>query len=137
MRRLLLAISAVSLLACADSSGPRNDSAEGKWNLITIDGSPLPFTTPNSRYPGAQYQIMSEQFVAHPGGAWSNDFTFRVTSNGVATTTTRSMAGTWVQSGSIVTVTTSDGPLAVSIVGDRITLANGGVVFVYARAGSG
>ena len=135
MRRLLLAIGAVSLLACgSDSSGPGTASAEGTWNLITIDGSPVPFTAPpDPDFPGVQYQIMSDIFVAHSGGAFTSDFTYRVTVNGVATTTTESNTGTWAQSGAIVTIATSMVPVSVSISGDRINRSNGGVVFIYAR----
>ncbi|MEX2110112.1 MAG: hypothetical protein WD802_05895 [Gemmatimonadaceae bacterium] len=135
MRRLILALGAVSLLACGgDSSGPGTPTAEGTWNLLTVNGSPLPFTAPaDPRRPGFQYQIISDQFVAHSGGAWQDNFTYRVTDNGVVTTTTETITGTWAQSGVIVTITTPDGLVDVSISGDQITLTNGVVVLIYAR----
>jgi hypothetical protein len=134
MRRLVLGLGAVALLACGDSSGPENDSAEGTWNLISVDGAPLPFTAPaDPQRPGYQYQIISDQFVADANGAWRDDFTYRVTDNGVESTATESITGTWVQSGSLVTITTQLGPIDLSISGDRITLFAGGVIYLYAR----
>jgi hypothetical protein len=134
MRRLVLGLGAVALLACGDSSGPGNDSAEGTWNMISVDGAPLPFTAPaDPLRPGYQYQIISDQLVLHSNGAWTDDFTYRVTDNGVETTATESITGTWVQSGSLVTITTPGGPVDLSISGDWITLFAGGVIYVYAR----
>jgi hypothetical protein len=135
MRRLILAIGAVSLLACGDSdpSGPGSASAEGTWDLITINGSPLPFTV--IELAGSyRFEVISDRFVAHSSGTWTETFTYRETEEGVVTTTTETDVGTWSQSGSNVTVTASDGRVTtVTISGDRITLSEGGFVSVYAR----
>jgi hypothetical protein len=133
MRRLLLAIGAVSLFACGDSSGPGNASAEGTWDLIRINGSPLPFTV--IEIAGSyRYEVISDRFVVHSNGTWNETFTYRETENGTVSTTTESDAGTWAQSGSTVSVTYSDGTVTTgTISGDRITISAEGFVFIYAR----
>jgi hypothetical protein len=133
MRRLLLAVSAISLLACGDSSGPRVSSAVGTWNLVTINGSPLPYTI-RVVQPSYKLEILSDVFVAIQNGTFTETTTFRETENGNVIETTQPNDGIWSRNGNTVTVTGSNGlPSTATISGDRITLSKSGFVSVYQR----
>ena len=134
MRRLLLALSAVSLLACGDSSGPGFSSAVGTWNLVSVNG--------NSNFPVTvlqlvttyKFEIVSATFVAASNGTYTGSATTRETDNGTVTTTTEPASGTWSQTGNSVTVTDSDGTAsAATISGNNLTLNEDGLVTVYHR----
>lgn len=132
MQRVVLALAAMSLLACGEAIGTGASRAVGAWNLITVDGDPPPFTIEESA--GYRLEVISDRFVAHSNGSWTDDLTLRETINGIATTTTESDVGAWAQSGSTVTITASDGTVStVQISGDTITFVSDGSVFLYAR----
>jgi lipocalin-like protein len=134
MRRLVLALSAASLLACGDSTGP--SSAVGTWNLVSVNGSGLPFTIFQV---GTTYklELMSEQFVAHENGSYTATATTRENDNGRITTTTENAFGTWSQSGNAVTlIDGSDGTASTgTISGNTITAddAENGFTAVFRR----
>ena len=134
MRRFVLALSAVSILACGDSSGPQFASAAGTWNLVTVNGSALPFTLEFSQ--AYRLEIMSDVFVASENGTYTESTTIRETDAGTATTTTEQSNGTWTQTNGTVTVTESGGTgtSTATISGNTITLIQGqGFVSVYNR----
>ena len=134
MRRLVLAISAVSMLACGDSSGPEFSSAVGTWNLVTVNGSALPFTLEFSQ--AYRLEIVSDVFVASENGTYTESTTIRETDGATATTTTEQSNGTWTQTNGTVTVTESGGTetSTATISGNTITLTVGqGFVSVYNR----
>lgn len=132
MRKLVLAIAAVSLLGCGgDSSGP-GASAVGTWNLVTINGSPLPATIIQA--PTYRLEILSDRFVLSSNGTMSDTFTYRETENGTATTTTETDNGTWSQNNTALTITYSDGTSQTAAVSnDTFTISEQGFVFLYER----
>jgi hypothetical protein len=133
MRRLLLALSAISLLACGDSSGPGASSAVGTWSLVSVNGSSLPYTVILIA-PSYKLEIMSATFIAASNGTYTGTVTSRETDNGQVTTTTDPDNGTWSQSGNSLTVTSSDGTVSnATISGDNIPLNEQGLVGVYHR----
>jgi hypothetical protein len=134
MRRLVLALSAFSILACGDSSGPDFSSAVGTWNLVTVNGSALPFTVELSQI--YRLELLSDVFVASENGTYTESSTLRETESGTATTTTEQSNGTWTQTGNTVTVTESGGTesATATISGNTITLnTQAGVLSVYHR----
>lgn len=132
MRRLILALGAVSLLACGDSSGP-SGSVEGTWDLATIDDEPLPYTIFQFGT-SIRSEIMSHRVVAHSNGTYTSTVTIRDTENGTVTTTTETTTGTWTQTNAAVTITNSAGvSVTGAISGDALTYTDGGVVWVYHR----
>ena len=133
MRRLVLALSAVSILACGDSSGPEFSSAVGTWNLVTVNGSALPFTVDLSQ--NFRLEILGDVFVASENGTYTESTTLRETESGTATTTTEQSNGTWTQTNNTVTVTESGGTETgtATISGNTITLSQPGFVSVYHR----
>jgi hypothetical protein len=135
MRRLVLAIGAISLLACGgDSTGLGASSAVGTWNLVTINGSPLPFIVAQTANPVYKLEILSDQFVASSSGAFSDAITYRETNGTTVTTTTDNAVGTWSQSGNTVTVTDDLGTVTmVTISGNTATVSGSGSTAVYLR----
>jgi hypothetical protein len=133
MRRLVLALSAASLLACGDSSGPGVSSAIGTWNLVSVNGSPLPYTVVLIQ-PTYRLEVLSDVFVATANGTFTETFTTRETENGTVTTTTETDNGTWSQTGNTVTIVYSDATTSTATIsGNTITLSEQGLVLVYQR----
>jgi hypothetical protein len=136
MRRLVLAIGAISLLACGgDSTGLGASSAVGTWNLVTINGAALPFTAYETSNPPYKLEIMSDQFVASSNGAFSDAITTRENDNGTITTSTTNTPGTWSQSGNTLTVTEASTGFVTTatISGNTVTVSDQGMVSVYHR----
>jgi hypothetical protein len=133
MRRLVLALSAVSVLACGDSSGPEVSSAVGTWNLVTVNGSPLPYTLFLIQ-PTYRFEILSNVFVAAENGTYTETETTRETESGTVTTTTETDNGTWSQTGNTVTVVNSGGATTTATIsGNSITVSAPGLVAVFHR----
>jgi hypothetical protein len=133
MRRLVLALSAASLLACGDSSGPDFSSAVGTWSLVTVNGSPLPYTVFLVQ-PSYRFEILSDVFVAAENGTYTETATTRETESGTVTTTTETFTGTWSQTNNTVTITDSDGVVSTATIsGNTITLSEPGLVAVFQR----
>jgi len=134
MRRLFLALGAISLLACGgDSTGVGASSAVGTWNLFTIDGSPLPYTLVVIQ-PSYRLEILSDQFVAAGNGTYTENTTYRETDNGTVTTTTEPDNGTWSQTNNSLTVTAANGAVnTATISGNTVTLSANGFVSIYHR----
>jgi hypothetical protein len=107
--------------------------AIGAWNLVTINGSPLPFTIDPTANP--VLEILSDQFVASSSGAFSDAITYRETNGTTVTTTTQNAVGTWSQSGSIMTVTeTATGFVTTATISGNTATVSGGVsTAVYHR----
>ena len=133
MRRLVLALSAVSILACGDSSGPEFSSAVGTWNLVTVNGSALPFTVDLSQ--NFRLEILGDVFVASENGTYTESTTLRETESGTATTTIEQSNGTWTQTKNTVTVTESGGTQTATgtVSANTVTLSQAGFVSVYNR----
>ena len=134
MRRVMMALGTISLLACGgDSTGPEVASAVGTWNLVTVNGSPLPFIIVQVQ-PSYKLELLSDRFVVNADGTYSETFSYRETDNGTVTTTTDGDTGTWTQSNAALTITASDGTVSqAAISGDTITASESGFVSVYHR----
>ena len=135
MRKLLLAFAAVAMLGCGgDSTGPAA-SVEGTWNLQTINGSGLPYTTDYQASPLYRFEILSDQVVFNSGGTYVESSTVRETNGTTVTTSDEQDNGTWSQQGSQVTTTSSsDGSTTSAVVsGNKLTVNVLGILGVYAR----
>ena len=135
MRRLLLACATIALIGCggSDSTGPAA-SAQGTWNLQTVNGAALPFTLNSNPSTGDKLEILDDQYVLNSDGTFTEAFTTRETTNGQITTTPETDNGTWTQQGSQVSVVfASGGGLAGTISNDKITIATQVGPLVYTR----
>ena len=134
MRRTLLAFATFALVGCGgDSTGPVA-SAEGTWQLQTVNGSPLPFTLAFVASPLYRLEIVSDTFIAHGDGTYDETSTTRETQGSSITTTQNNDAGTWSQNNAAITITSSGGTVSTgAISGNTITANVEGAVLVYAR----
>ena len=139
MRRLVLAFASIALLGCGgDSSTGPAVSAQGTWNLQTVNNSPLPFTLFFQSSPVFREEIVSDQYVLNGNGTYTDDFVIRDTQGTQVTDTPGSDNGTWTQSGTQVHLTSADptiDPITGTIngAGDRITVNAQGFALVYAK----
>lgn len=139
MRRLVLALASIALLGCgSDSSTGPTISAQGTWNLQTVDGSPLPYTTFLQSAPVLREEILSDQYVLNMDGTYTEAFTTRETQGTTVTTSDGSDNGTWTQAGNTVHITSAD-PNVGSIngtmnsTGDKVTVNVQGFLLVYVK----
>ena len=134
MRKLLLACAAVAMLGCGgDSTGPAA-SAEGTWNLQTVNGSALPYTAVFIAAPTYKLEVLGDQVVVHANGTYSQATTTRETQGTQVTTTTDNYTGTWSQHGNQVQITDSDGASSVAVIsGNQLTVNDTGFSAVYVR----
>jgi hypothetical protein len=137
MRRVL-AVAAAVLLACNGDKSTGVDSAVGVFVLQTINGSPLPFNAGTSG--GFTVEVLGDQYSFNPDGTYNEQGSVRVTQSGVATTQTIIETGTWVQSGTAVTLTIVSGTVGATgsytaqLSGNNLTVVQEGLVGVYRRS---
>jgi|ERR1051325_2427414 hypothetical protein len=133
MRRLLLAFASIALIGCggSDSTGLAA-SAEGTWNLSTINGGGLPFTLGTDPTTGATVEILDDQYILNHDGTWTESFTTRETQGTTVTTTPDSDSGTWTQQGNQVEINSSAGGFTGTLSNNAITVSSlyGPVVYV-------
>ncbi|MEP7065620.1 MAG: hypothetical protein ABI889_06270 [Gemmatimonadota bacterium] len=103
MRAMMAAASVAMLAACgSDSTGPKNAGVQGTYTLLSVNGSPLPYTVPNT---GEDVRIVQDATITL--GA---DSTYAVhatgTENGSASTIVTD-AGHYTVSGNQVTFTST------------------------------
>jgi ABC-type glycerol-3-phosphate transport system substrate-binding protein len=136
MRRLLLACASVALLGCGgDSTGPAA-SAEGTWNLLSVNGHVLPAIVDQIPSQGYTLEIVADQYVLHGDGTYNEAFTTRATQGTQVTTTDDTDAGTWSQQGVQVSITpTSGGTLVTQMngAGNRIAANIQGFILIFGR----
>lgn len=133
MRKLMLALVALTL-ACGDSSTePTQASVAGTWELSTVNGGALPFVVFQTTTD--KVEIMSDVITATSTGTFTQSTTFRTTSNGQAQTTTTPDAGTYTLSGTAVNFTfNSDGSTGTgSLSGNTLTVTQSGLALVYKK----
>jgi hypothetical protein len=139
MKRLVFALASVALLACggSDSTGPFV-SAEGTWNLLSVDGHPLPYTFFTQASPPVQDEIVSDQYVLDANHNYTDAFTIRETAGTDVTDDPGSDNGTWSQSGNRIDFDSADPQVSVPSAtingtGDLITFNVNGILLVYAK----
>lgn len=134
MRRLFLALGAVSLLACGDSTAPE-DSPGGTWALVSVNGDPLPYTVEENS--SSRLERLSGQIFIHADGTFDETKISRQTMGGAVTTTELDYDGTWDHYEEFVYFFYSGGATITGTYGgDRITLTESGVhalVLVFER----
>jgi len=134
MRRLFLALGAISLLACGDSTGVGAASAVGTWNLVTVNGDPVPSIVLDIANPPFRVEIVSDQIILDEDGTYTETSLTRETESGTVTDFPDFDTGIWSQTGRNLTVTASDGSVThPTISGNDITLNEGGLVAVWHR----
>ena len=133
LRRTLLSLLVSSLLlACSEAAGPGR-GVEGAWRLQTVNGLALPFTLPESGVD--KLELTAEVITLVRPSSLTIVTTFRVTDGSNVFPESIPDEGTYAVTGSTVTFTwDSDGSTSTATVsGDRMTLQDIGLTFVYHR----
>ena len=120
------------MLACSDDD-PTSPASRitGTWNLVAVNGQPLPFTLP-----GTGEVVTAETFTLLATGRFTMSTTFRFVVNGNVMTESIPDGGTFTVVGPIVTFHyDSDGSTDVATVnGNTFTLEDIGEEWTYQRS---
>jgi len=119
----------------APTSAPRA-AAAGTYTLKTVDGSPLPFVY--LEVPGWKDEILSGSVELRADGRFRDESIYRRTREGVTTTHTIALTGTWSRRGDLIrflpTGDVSAGRLyTMRFEGTRLTLVEVGRTSVFER----
>jgi hypothetical protein len=134
MRRIVSLLALIVAAACGSDGPTGNSSAEGTWNLLTINAAPLPFnlaTLPD----GSRIEILSESVVL-TGGKYTAATSFRTTTaGGQATTASDADSGTYKQNGATLTFTsTSDSStVTATLSSSRLTISGEGITLIFGK----
>jgi hypothetical protein len=136
MRRLILALGTLALLACGDSTGPVQ-SLNGTYDLQTVNGASLPVTVSNDGF--TREDILADAITVSGGSSTSGSFsevsTLRDTdlqTGGSSTFQDTPNFGTYFINGTAVTFTFDNGTTANgTISGSTFTVVDTGLSLVY------
>ncbi len=103
MRRLLVALSFLTLAACNGDSAtnPSASNISGRYQLRSVNGRSLPYSFGNST-------LQSDNLTIAEGGSWSESLVFSTASG----TQTTGYTGSWSYFGNSVTLTRAQGGTA-------------------------
>jgi hypothetical protein len=152
MRRLVAVLVLASSVACGGgaitpapsapstpaASAPGQSAAEGSWKLSTVDGTPLPYTRPdtvNSRVEILSIALSIESTGGHTFGDYTETFTWRTTTRGQQFTSSGTDRGYWTLTGTAIQLLDGDGvPSAGSVTGNTMTLnTSDSRIYVYTK----
>lgn len=88
-------------LGCGDPISPESDFV-GTYHLASINGQPLPYVVAQSG-PNT-VAVTSDILVVADGGSWSEVASYRLVENGVTRNETTGDGGTWVRTGSTLSL---------------------------------
>ena len=136
MRRSITAILLLALVsACTDTTNPTVGTVAGTFNLMTVNGAPLPFTTQDN----AQFrvEVVQDIYTMSDASTWTESFKYRFTDKAVDTVAVNELtdAGTYVRNGSSIRLTSADTDMRGSFDGTvlRFVLSGGSIELIYRR----
>ena len=118
---------------CSKKDSPTSPATiAGTYTLRTINGSPLPYVV---LVVGAdKVEAVDDAITLSDAGTWTEFGHVRTTISGVATTTTINDAGSYVRTGTAITLTSpQSGPLSGTVDNGTLTLSDQGLVGVYRK----
>lgn len=138
MKRLAVAFLLLSL-ACSsyDLTTPSQESLSGKWNLVSVNDTPLPYSAPHAG--SNKLELVEDVLTISPPGSFTEVSTFRNTQDGQVTTHTVTDAGTYEFNSYAVTFHfQNDGSIGSgTLTGRTMKIITSGVSFSYRKiAGS-
>jgi hypothetical protein len=128
MRRLLVAMAGVALMACTEiPSG--NPNLTGTYTLRSVNGQPLPFSSSGST------QLLDDAISLFDGATWSSTGHVRTTSGTGSVVETVHRTGPFTSFGTSLTLRVNEtGGTRVGVYeSNAITFIEAGVTSVYAR----
>lgn len=134
LSRLLAVALLAALAGCGgDSTSPRNIDPVGTWQLVSVDGNPLPAQI-ESEDVEVTLEIVSGTLLVNDGGTFSGHELYRQTVGSSTLTQSLDYVGFYSQSNDAVAFRETDGSTyAGSINGNRMTIAYPWGTFVYQR----
>jgi hypothetical protein len=134
MRKLFLALVALTV-ACGDSTTePTMSSIAGTWELQTVNGAALPYVI--FQQGTEKVELTADVFTVTSTGTFTELSTIRTTSSGQTQTETETDAGTYTLNGTAVTFKFDSDPSSPgtgSISGNTLTVADAGFALVYKK----
>jgi hypothetical protein len=123
----------VAALGCGGDSSTSlaNVPLPGTYTLRTINRLPLPYTI--LAQDSVKVELMGDSFTLADDRSWSEFGTRRITFSGQVVTDTISVTGTYVLSGTRITLIAANGSTDGTIGGGTLTLTNDAVVAVYQK----
>lgn len=134
MRRLVALLAFTTALACggdSSTSAQQDVPVPGTYTLRMVNRRPLPFTVVKND--SVTFDIMSDAFTLNEDRSWTEAGTSRTNFKGAVTTDTIANSGTYVLSGTKITMIGVDGSTDGTIGGGTLTLTNDAVLAVYQK----
>jgi uncharacterized lipoprotein YbaY len=123
-----LAIASLALAACSDSMGP--ESAVGRYELVSIDGEPLPYVL--SEVFDDKIEITAGHMQLNADLTCSGSLTIENTTEGQVTPNTQTNTCTWTLTGTAIDFEYPDAPPLPGSLFDRtLTVVSQGLVLVF------
>ena len=133
MRRFFVPLLVATALACGGDSSTSlaNVPVPGTYTLRTINRLSLPYTI--LQQDSVKVELMGDSFTLADDRTWSEFGTRRITFSGQVVTDTIAFTGTYVLSGTRITLIEANGSTDGTIGGGTLTLTNDAVVAVYQK----
>jgi len=133
MRRFVALLVLTTALACGGDSSttPVDVPVPGTYTLRTVNRKPLPFTV--IKNDSVTFDITSDAFTLNDDRTFTRAGTSRTNFKGDVTTDVIADTGTYVLSGTKITVISVNGSTDGTIGGGTLTLANDAVSAVYQK----
>lgn len=127
---VLLILASVVLAACSQASKTAESTDfTGTYNLISIDGQPVPYAPVHEGQQGPE--IVSSNLTLNDDGTFSMTMSYTNPSGG---SISRDFTGTYTQQGAKFNLKWEGaGQTEVTLKGDTLTLNNEGMLFVYQK----
>jgi hypothetical protein len=137
MRRFAVLLALAAVVSCGgDSPTSPSVSVSGTYSLQTVNGAALPYAYPQDVYD--KFEFLSDVRTLSDSGTFTETYTNRQTQNGVATTFSRTVTGTYTVVGGGITFFHPEGKESGSVGAGKLTLrspADGIVAAVYQKEG--
>ncbi len=133
MRAILIALAAVSCLACEDAVTQAGGTVAGLYTLRTVNGAALPYTVPGAGT--TKTEILADSIQINAIGTFSRAQHLRVTTSGQPAQSAVRLTGTYTLQGTSITFRNNeDGGQSVAL-GNATTMTfiEAGVTSVFSK----
>ena len=133
MRRFAALLVLATVLGCGgdSSTSPTDNVVAGTYNLKTVNRIPLPFTVLDAD--SLKFEILGDAFTLKEDKTWIESGVSRTTYAGQVSTDAIADSGTYVLSGTKITMISTNGSVDGTVAGGTLTLVNDAVAAVYQK----